>query len=143
MINEIKISLENAVTNLLANQPDLFGFSSETRQSEWNITRHLANEICRLFPNYDCDVDVIKPSQERKRPDIILHKRGVNKSNFLVIEVKRDKRYVRSALAKIRDYWFVGNLRYQFGAVIVLSDKEEALVTVIKRDSSGEYLKPA
>lgn len=73
---------------LLELQPDLFTFTSQTNQTEWNLAHHLADEVHKEFPDLHCDVDVIKPNLDRKRPDIVLHRRGTHESNFLVVELK-------------------------------------------------------
>src|SRR3989338_10260825 len=119
---EIKEILEKAVEALFANQPNIFEFTSETGQSEWNLSHHLANEIQKLFNDFDCDLDIIKVNLGDRRPDIIFHKRGTNKSNFLVIEVKRDGQPAdtRDDIEKIKSFWFGGRLNYGFGAVINL-----------------------
>jgi hypothetical protein len=49
----IERQLTRAADGLLELQPDLFRFTKTTRQSEWNIARHFANELERLFPDYD------------------------------------------------------------------------------------------
>jgi len=121
-VSTVNNLLEQSGKNLYKNQQDLFKFTSETNQSEWNLAHHLANEIQLLFPDYECDLDIIKPNMGRKRPDIILHKRGNNERNFLVIEEKRDKKLVNIDLQKIQTYWFMEPLKYQFGAVVVLLD---------------------
>ena len=129
--NEIKKQIEFAVRQLLVNQKNFFDFTLETNQSEWNISHHLANEVSKIFSDYDCDLDIIKPNFERKRPDIIFHKRGTNDQNFLVIEVKMDKSGANDDLEKIQDYWFRQPLNYQFGAVVVINDSEHPFVQVI------------
>jgi hypothetical protein len=118
--------IEKAAKTLFENQPNIFDFTSETAQTEWNLAHHLAVELHRLFPNFDCDLDVTKRNLGNRRPDIILHKRGTHKSNFLVIEVKRDGHAadLKADTEKVADYWFPKPLKYQFGAVIDLrSDK--------------------
>lgn len=127
----IRERLEEAARNLLRNQPNFFRFTSETHQTEWNIAHHFANELHKLFPGHDCDLDIVKPNLEKRRPDIILHERGSHIANFLVIEVKRDRGDVDGALLKIKEYWFSSRLRYQFGAVIVITEGEEPSASVI------------
>ncbi|MGA2733069.1 MAG: hypothetical protein ABSG35_10810 [Syntrophobacteraceae bacterium] len=39
----IKKLLDQAVESLFANQPNIFDFTSETGQTEWNLAHHLAN----------------------------------------------------------------------------------------------------
>lgn len=130
--NEIKQKIEKATIQMLTSQPNFFEFTPETHESEWNISHHLANEISKVFSEYDCDLDVIKQNFERRRPDIIFHKRGSHRDNFLVVEVKRDTADVESDLEKIQHYWFQEPLAYKFGAVIVVNDYEHITVVVIK-----------
>jgi hypothetical protein len=124
-VSSLQKILSAAVDNLFINQPNIFDFTSETGQSEWNLSHHLANEINKLLPNLDCDLDVIKVNIGNKRPDIIFHKRGSNKNNFLVIEVKRGgyPSEIKEDISKIRSYWFGERLCYKFGAVINLKKK--------------------
>jgi hypothetical protein len=42
----IKTKLETAAKALIDNQPDIFDFTSETGQTEWNLTHHLAKLDC-------------------------------------------------------------------------------------------------
>ena len=135
--NELKKILERAVKNLFMGQPNIYKFTPETGQSEWNLAHHLANEIHRFFPRYDCDLDIIKCNFEDKRPDIIFHKRGGHKSNFLVIEIKRDKGSVEIAddIRKIKSYWFKYPLNYKFGAVVNLKKDKTSEMQVFKDTS--------
>ena len=61
-----------------------------------------------------------KPRYGGRRPDIVFHERGVHRSNFLVIELKRNGRpgAVSADVRKIEDYWFAPPLLYRFGAAI-------------------------
>ncbi len=129
---KIKNILEKAGKDMLSNQPTLFEFSSETHQSEWNLGHHLANEISKVFTDYDCDLDIIKSNYDNKRPDIIFHKRGSQEDNFLVIELKRYMGDMKSDLDKIKNYWFSEPLSYQFGASVVITDDQRIVVEVIK-----------
>ncbi|HSX23711.1 MAG TPA: hypothetical protein VLE74_01295, partial [Candidatus Saccharimonadales bacterium] len=66
------------------------------------------------------DLELIKQNYERKRPDIVIHKRGTNKSNLLVVEIKRNGlvRNTESDLNKIQEYWFEAPLNYRYGVVV-------------------------
>lgn len=66
-------------------------YTSQTGQHELNLAFHYASELKKWFPWLNCDFDVTKRNCGRKRPDIILHRRGTNALNFLVVEVKREK----------------------------------------------------
>jgi len=131
---KIKGILETAISNLFANQPNIFDFTSETGQTEWNLACHYANEVHKLLPDFDCDTDITKVNLNRKRPDIIFHSRGSHKNNFLVIEVKRNgsEPKVNSDIRKIKKYWFNNRLCYQFGAVINIKNDKTKDVKVFK-----------
>lgn len=133
-IEEIKTLLESAIASLFANQKDIFDFTSETGQTEWNLAHHCANEIHSLIPDYSCDLDVVKLNIDNKRPDIIFHSRGNHKSNFLVVEIKRDgnKTDIARDIQKIQSAWFGDRLHYQFGAVVNLMSNKTGLVEVFK-----------
>ena len=66
----IKDALKKAIKSLFKNQPNIFKLTSQTHQTEWNIACHLAKEIHLLFPEYDYDLDIVKPNLENRRPDI-------------------------------------------------------------------------
>lgn len=134
---EIKTVLAQAISNLLKNQPDIYSFTSETGQSEWNLTHHLSVEIHKLFPEYAYDLEVVKHNYENKRPDIIFHKRNTNSSNFLIVEVKRDANVkdIQDDLCKINRHWLKGKLKYKFGASINLKTDKTSDITVLANPS--------
>ncbi len=120
--SELKSILEKAVANLFNRQLNIFEFTPETMQTEWNLTHHLAVELHAFFPSLDYDLDVLKRGYDNMRPDIVFHKRGTHKSNFVVVEVKRDgdPRDIAADIEKIHVHWFREPLHYQFGAAINL-----------------------
>jgi hypothetical protein len=115
-------------------QPNIFEFTPETGQTEWNLAHHLAVELCSFFPFLDHDLDVTKRNYGDKRPDIIFHKRGRHESNYLVLELKRDgnPREIETDIEKIHAYWFQGKLNYQFGALVDLRSDGGHQVQVFK-----------
>lgn len=130
--SDIEAILRKAINNLFRNQPDLLEFTSESHISEWNLAHHLANEIHKFFPTFNCDIEIIKPNYHNMRPDIILHKRQ-SMSNFLVIEVKKNghRSGIASDLEKISSEWFRKPLSYQFGSVVNIKNSaltSEAIV---------------
>jgi hypothetical protein len=135
--NKLKNILESAAYNLFRNQPNIFEFTSETGQTEWNLTHHLANEIHKLLPDYDCDLDVTKRNYDNRRPDIIFHKRGTNRYNLLVIEVKKDgsAQDLSDDIQKIKSDWFKEPSHYQFGAMINLKSDGSWEIKVFKNES--------
>jgi hypothetical protein len=132
--NDLKDLLQAAAVNLFKNQPNIYDFTSETGQTEWNLAHHLANEISKLLPWYDCDLDVTKRNIDNRRPDIIFHKRGINRRNFLVIELKRDgtPQELCDDIRKIQDDWFGERLSYRFGALINLKHRYESEIEVFE-----------
>ena len=132
---EIKALLEQAARSCQENQPNLFEFTEDTDQTEWNITSHYAVEVSKLFPGFEYDVDLKKPSVQNKRPDIVLHRRGTHDSNLLVIEMKRKQEDVSEEIEKIEKSWFPPPLRYQYGAVVVISGIGSFSVVVLKNET--------
>lgn len=118
----VKSGLEQAIAQLFERQPNIFKFTSETGQTEWNLAHHLAVEVHESFPSFDCDLDVVKRNYGNRRPDIILHQRGTHEANFLIIEVKLDgaQQDTDDDIKKIQEHWFAKPLCYEFGAVINL-----------------------
>lgn len=132
----IKNILEASLKALFENQPDIFKFTPTTGPTEWNLAHHFANEIYKHFSEYQHDLDVIKRPYDNKRPDIIFHKRGTHKRNFLVLEVKRDgsPAELEDDIRKIKDFWFKGPLHYQFGAVVNIKEDKTGEVKVVKNE---------
>jgi len=128
---KLKAVLEKAVANLFERQPNIFEFTPETGQTEWNLTHDLAVELHAFFPSLDHDLDVLKRGYDNMRPDIVFHKRGTHTSNFLVVKVKRDgdPRDIDADIEKIHLHWFREPLHYQFGAAVNLrSDGKHGIV---------------
>ena len=128
----METTLSRAANRLITSQPDLFSFTEATRQSEWNIVGHFANELRKEFPDFHCDTDVIKAGFGNMRPDVIIHRRGTHVNNLLVVEVKRKKADVKGDLTKTTRYWFSPPLLYRFGAVVVINNAEAPYVRVLE-----------
>ena len=130
---QVEAILAQAVGDLQADRPNLFAFTDATKQSEWNLARHLSVKIHKYLAGLDCDVDVIKPDYGDQRPDIIFHRTETHRSNVLVIEMKKDgtARDVADDLEKIKTSWFKPPLRYRFGAAInIRSDRRKQIVVL-------------
>jgi hypothetical protein len=69
--DQVEKLIKEAIANLFAHQPDFWDFTSATNQTEWNIAHHLANELHAMQRDYQCDLDVSKPTMDARRPDII------------------------------------------------------------------------
>jgi hypothetical protein len=116
--------LLSAAGEMWKREPTLGKYTAETAEHELNLAFHYAAELRHWLPWLDCDFDVTKLNFNRERPDIILHRRGNNKANFLVIEIKRERSRskVPADLEQIRTRWFTGNLHYRFGASLILDE---------------------
>jgi hypothetical protein len=111
-------------------------FTPDTHESEWNLSQHLATAIEGYLPELQRDVDPIKPRAGRRRPDIVFHRRGIHRLNYLVIEVKKNgsRRAVLLDAWKIRRYWFRAPYRYRFGATVNLLSSHAAEIQVYQND---------
>jgi hypothetical protein len=132
--SELEATLRQAVASLFVHQPNIFEFTSETGQTEWNLAHHLAVELSAFLPSLEYDLDVAKKHYGNKRPDMVFHKRGTHKSNYLVIEMKRNgspAAFLKD-VQKIKRLWFRKPLKYRFGAVINLRPNGNHQVQVFK-----------
>jgi len=120
----------------LFNSGVLGEFTEDTNETEWNLSNHLATAIEGYLPELRRDVEPNKPRAGGRRPDIVFHRRGVHRFNYLVIEVKKDgsKPAVLRDAVKIRLYWFRAPYRYRFGATINLLSSRTAEIQVFKND---------
>jgi hypothetical protein len=143
-VNEVAVDLHevtecvvDAVRELLLDEPTLFDFTSETNYTEWNIAHHLAIQLAYLFEDdgYDCDIDVLKVNLDNVRPDIIIHTRGTQERNLLVVEVKRNEADLEADIWKIQDNFFGRRLNYQFGAAVAIEKGVEPVIRVFENDS--------
>ncbi len=76
------------------------------------VSHHLAVYLEHLFPTFDVDCEYDKSGEGRKRssttgrdirPDIIVHRRGLNDHNLLVIEVKKKPCIDEADSSKVKD----------------------------------------
>ncbi len=142
MIEIVKQILVQSIYDLYDGQPDINVFTSQTSQTEWNLGHHYANEVSKYMPFLNHDVDLIKPNEGDKRPDIVFHKRGTNLFNFLVIELKRDgyanEINLSEDFKKVKTFWMGNDLKYRFGASIGIKDKFDFDIRICERGKEGE-----
>lgn len=128
MIQVIGAILGLSIRSLFAQQPDILKNTSQTGMTEWNLSHHLANQIAKYIFWLDCDLDVTKRNYDSHRPDIIFHKRGTNSLNYLVIELKCNNPSeddIKEDIRKITKDWMAGELRYRFGASVVVRSVDD------------------
>lgn len=119
--------------------------------SERAICGRLAMLMCPKFPMYSVDIeynrkgpglepkDIEMPDEtgelttNRVFPDIIVHERGHNLRNFLVVEVKKSTNAVRDEhdLAKLQA--LCAQLRYQYGLFLRLSTGSNSDLAGVQR----------
>jgi hypothetical protein len=132
---------------MFVNQPDLASFTSQTGHHEPNFSFHLANELWKYFTWLNCDFDVIKREYENKRPDVIFHRRGRNRFNLLVVEVKRKANFdvddwiCKKDEDKIKDVWFGGRLRYPFGVSVVMDEETSEYAFALIQNHSQQTIR--
>jgi len=139
MADLIKRILSSSVKNLFENQPTIFSFTSETGKTEWNLSHHLAFEIQKYLFWLDHDVELTKKKYENKRPDIVFHKRGINKLNFLVVEVKTSSE-ISKDIDKIKENFIDGRLEYKFGVAIKINEDKSFNACLIAKDKVQPFV---
>lgn len=124
--------LLSAAAAMWRHDPTLGEYTAATAEHELNLAFHYAAELRRWFPWLLCDFDVTKLNFSRERPDIILHRRRSNAANYLVIEIKRERsrKAVPADLEQIRSRWFTDDLRYRYGASLILDERDHRVVEV-------------
>jgi len=95
-IDEIKRRIEYCIDTIYINDSDLF----IRNNYEVTISTKLAQYLFVEFRNYDVDCEYNKHFDGRKiveeldaevRPDIVIHKRGIDKDNLVCIEIKKEQ----------------------------------------------------
>jgi hypothetical protein len=126
---------------------------------ERTLTHKLAEYLQPLFPDWNVDCEYNRDGHDPKRvrfappppqnedegsnvfPDIIIHRRGTNDHNLLIIEAKKsrdggqgiDERDRQKVEAFIRD------LRYRYGALVVFHIADEVTPFHALMHASGEW----
>ena len=148
-IKRIKSMVEKAVDDLYSKELDLL----ERENNEVTISCKLAQYLFLKFSGYhvDCeynrhfkDIKKITLDNVRKiiKPDIIIHKRDINKDNLVFIEIKTD----HNNKSREEDYKRIkaatdskGEYRYKIGIFIDFNRNKDNLLTRYFQD--GEECK--
>lgn len=135
--------VQDALTELIEQQPELLDFDVTER----TISHHLANGIRRRVPaDLHVDIEYNRRGADPKRlglrgrkaddddlravtvfPDIVVHKRGTDERNMLVLELKKPGGSLEYDAEKLRA--FRGELNYQHaGHVVIGLDADEVVM---------------
>jgi hypothetical protein len=95
--------------------------------TEWNICSHIQNNLNKMFLEHSVDVELIK--KDRRRPDMVIHKRGNNLDNLVVFQVKKNPSTdeIKKDLDKIRETFFNEPYSYKFGVFISVGKLPDTL----------------
>lgn len=129
----------SSIKDLFNSEPDIFDFTLETHETEWNLAHHLADEIQKYIFWLNNDIELVKPNEENKRPDIVFHKRGINSLNFLIVELKHRGANDIDDINKIKNYWLTDKLNYRLGASIKINNEHGYCVTIITKYTEKIY----
>jgi hypothetical protein len=133
----VKRKIESALNELRAR--DYFLLEADT--NERSITHKLAEYLQQEFPQMDVDCEYNRHGRETKIiqvprdnvnwddteartvfPDIIIHKRGIDESNLLVVEVKKSSNPQTREFDRIKLMAFTAYpYNYQFGLLLEIS----------------------
>lgn len=120
--------------------------------NERSITHRLGMYLQDEFPDYDVDCEYNRNGIDPKRigypettetndsegrtvfPDIIVHKRGNNDSNYLVVEVKKSNSKVKSEIdrEKLWEYKKHNGLNYEFALFLIIEVGDKPGITSVE-----------
>ena len=119
--------------------------------SERCIAARLAMYLREYFADYDVDVEYNRHGDDTKQlhdlaynhdclrdraesqtvlPDVVVHKRDVDDSNLLIIEMKKSANRSGIERDRCRIQAFRAELRYQFGALVVCKTGDHPSIAV-------------
>ena len=113
------------------------------------MSHRIAVYLEKEFKNYNIDCEYNKnlsipklnDKKEKIRPDIIIHKRGENKNNLVVIEIKKvgkDSQLAEKDIVKIKK---MNNLGYEIGLFIGILKAKIDLCWIREGEEKCESLK--
>ncbi len=109
------------------------------KTTEWNICSHLQSKLNEMFSKHNVDVELIK--NDRKRPDIAIHKRSNHSDNLVVFQAKKNPKTkdLQEDLDKINETFFKDPYFYKFGILIsigklpnVLPDFDKSKIGIVE-----------
>jgi len=147
---EVRRRLEMAVHHLGESDRHLL----ETNVSERAIAARLAMHLQREFPEYKVDAEYNRQGENPKRlmlpeecagyrnendeslavPDVIVHTRGPEGPNLLVLELKKTTNPDRGQCDRVRLRAFRERFDYRFGALILCETRRDRELGIAIRE---------
>ena len=140
-LSDIKGKVAIAIACFRSNDSKLMDFDN-LYLPERPMSHRLGFYMHILFPEYDVDCEYnkhIEGAKEEGIPDIVVHKRKVDTSNLLIVEVKarrtrdelkhpRDRSDLSAVYHKLREWTRSdGALKYNYGVSILVLSNETIL----------------
>lgn len=143
--------VESALNELYRNDQYLLDHYVHERSIVFRFAHYLQNLLnnCEIFSEFDLDVEYNRNGYRPKRipcrrngakPDVIIHKRGSNKSNLLMIEFKTywDTR-TSGDLKKLKEFTRCdGRYNFSLGLSIIFGEDRNAVGIKVVRN--GEVM---
>ncbi len=134
-LNSLYINEKYLFDNNSSEQSKVFYFAvyfmQKLKEYGWYLDYNVDCEYNKnCFNERNCKMVKVEDKYHRIIPDFILHKRGDNKSNKLVIEFKNAKRMSKSDLYKLKALTYKNdnyddNYNYKLGLFIKFNQKRE------------------
>lgn len=104
---------------------------NNTWGGERNFCFHLACDMKREFKDRDVDIEVEK--RGRKRPDILIHKRGTDNYNLIAFEVNIDNDFSRIEMdvGRLVELFLIAK-DYQYSIMIALNISDDNMIKLLK-----------
>lgn len=138
--SEVRNRLHAAMIELAEKEGHLFASNAAERSFAARLAMHLQ----ALFPKHHVDADynrvgalakrVLLPPECKGRrdsdgkslasPDVIVHRRGADGQNLLVVEMKKNTNPDRGNCDRLRLSAFRGQLGYLFGALVICETRK-------------------
>ena len=147
-INEVKDYVERAIATVAEEDRHLLRIDVNERC----IAARLAMYLREHFDGYDVDVEYNRHGTDKKQlydliynhncprdrddeghtvlPDVIVHRRGVDDSNLLIIEMKKSTNHGGVENDRRRIQAFRKELGYKIGALVVCKTKGQSAISV-------------
>ena len=132
--------VKKALQSFFKKDSDLLYFNVNERSITHKLAEHLQNSFSE-FSELKVDCEYNRKGDDRKSekvlanndkvfPDIVVHQRGNNNENRLVIETKKKGRSIRRDIEKLQE--FTGPLyKYKIGLLFVFDVKNKCLHKIL------------